>query len=347
MGLVNSQYLPRDVAEAMLVLGNAIAVPHALIAVLNCLSCIRDRWVIRGVQDIFADIMSQAIKGPEICTVMESEGYHVTKRRDDANSIPATLPMRVFPHVTIKSPLQTFSLVVQSGLCLWQVIRLLTVDSLPLTLQVVVKGTSDSKFPLPRDMPMTEEDITISTDVPSCLILSEAAASSCDWPFIAVLHKNDVLVVRRENGMIGTDLVTAIFHAGRRFEGTPLTDYVGRVIPMDEYPPNIVFVSRNCRALDFWEMVSQPLVFRAVAESFVASCTVRDVHAFIHWLENTGIHTLVRALGWHFMVQLNIDPDDDPKEIMLSARPGRLAIQPVAICQLIMTRIFIHQLKLI
>ena len=44
---------------------------------------------------------------------------------------------------------------------------------------------------------------------------------------------------------------------------------------------------------------------------------------------------------------LTIDPDSTPKDIILYPQPGRLAIQPNAICKLLMTKIFVSQVRLI
>ena len=347
MGLINMQYLPNDWSEALLVLGNAIAVPHALIALLNCLNCIRDQWTLGRAQEIFADIMSQAIKAPDVCIRFDNEGYFVTKGETGGSQVPATVPIRQFARVTVKSPLLSFSIIVQTGLCIRQVLQMVTGESFPLHLEVMVHSNETVRFPLPHDMRVTDQDMNIAANVPSCLILSEAVASANDWPFIAVLHKHDILIIGRSNGMTGSDMHAAIMQAGRNLDDGPVVDFIGKHVPDNASPPNVVFVTIQSRVIDLWELVARPIVFRPMAEAFVTSCMVRDIHGFIHWLDRIGVHAIVRSLGWHFLVQLDVDSDDTPKDVILTSKSGRLSIQPNAICQLLMTKIFINQVKLI
>eukprot|EP00435_Cladocopium_sp_Y103_P055143 s189_g18.t1 len=347
MGLINAQFLPYDLRDAMSVLGNAIAVPHALIAMINCITCLREEWTLRGPQAIFADVMSKAIKSHDVVIEHGDDGYWVKKGTPEVSSIPATEPVRAFAKAEIKAPLHSFSIWIQEGLCITQVLRKLTQESFPLSLEVIVHGTDDIKFVLPHDMIMHNLDIRIAVNVPSCLILSETIASATDWPFIAVLHPNGILVVSRDEVSTGADMSAAVVQAQVGMDDGPILDFVGRAISNENSPPNVLFVGRTAKLLDLWEMIRNPIRFQPQAETYVAACQVRDVHAFIHWMEKTGIHSTIRALGWHFLVQLNIDPDDTPKEIILTAKAGRLAIQPIAVCQIIMTRIFINQIRLI
>ena len=224
---------------------------------------------------------------------------------------------------------------------------MVTGESFPLHLEVMVHSNETVRFPLPHDMRVTDQDMNIAANVPSCLILSEAVASANDWPFIAVLHKHDILIIGRSNGMTGSDMHAAIMQAGRNLDDGPVVDFIGKHVPDNASPPNVVFVTIQSRVIDLWELVARPIVFRPMAEAFVTSCMVRDIHGFIHWLDRIGVHAIVRSLGWHFLVQLDVDSDDTPKDVILTSKSGRLSIQPNAICQLLMTKIFINQVKLI
>ena len=128
--------------------------------------------------------------------------------------------------------------------------------------------------------------------------------------------------------------------------GETVTHHLGNELDDQSVCPNVVFLCASSVTLDIIESVPVRPIFVMQAELYVAMMKVRDVHAFIHWLERTGIHGVIRALGWHLLVQLNIDPDEVDKEVILAPRIGRLAVTPQAIAQIVATRIFINQLRL-
>eukprot|EP00435_Cladocopium_sp_Y103_P053164 s137_g17.t1 len=344
MGLLSKQWLPEPEFQSTTIMGNAISVPHALIGILNMLAILRDSWVLRGVPETFASVMHSAIKADSIIVVPADGGFMICRRDQVQESIPATFPMRTFGKLNVKSPLHSFVVHVETGVKILEILAKLTAESMPALLDVLVDGFEDVKFPLLASLVMTEQVIQIRTNVPSCLFLTETTVKAVDWPFVALLHRKGILVIERCGDFLGTDVKAALASFDPEWDSR-LLDFAGRPIGDEVHPPNVVFLSKSCHVRDYWELLQTKVVFQKLAESFITSMPVRDVHAFIHWFDRTGILDAVRGLGWQFLVQLNNDADELPKDVLLMPVSGRLAVTPQAICQIIITKAFLNQLS--
>lgn len=345
MGLIYRQWIPEPEFQSTMIFGNAIAVPHALIGILNAIALIRDPWVIRGVPEIFAAVFHESMNASNICIRHEAGGFCIMRKELDDSQIPATIPMFEFAKVTVKSPMHSFMLSLEVGVNIGEAISRLTAESVPARLEVVIQNAGDVKFPLPPSLCMTAQCIDIWANVPSCLLLTEQGVKKADWPFILALHPDGILVLHRVGDALVVDVSAAIHQFSDAWVQAS-TDFMGRKLQDEEKCPNVMLLCDPMRVHDFRDRILVLPVFQMLAEAFHASIKVRDIQAFIHWIEKTGIHSVVRALGWHFLVQLSIDPEDMPKDVILAPKYGRLAVPPQASAQIIITRIFLNQIAL-
>eukprot|EP00435_Cladocopium_sp_Y103_P008923 s91_g2.t1 len=145
-------------------------------------------------------------------------------------------------------------------------------------------------------------------------------------------------------GLVCFDVENAVERFDFEWEA-PLLDYTGARLIEDSNAPNFVFLGITAKTLDFWEILRSPVAFRDLAQGFVTTIPQNQVHAFIHWIERTGTHALVKSCGWHFLSQLTQDPLNVPVEVYLLPRSDRLPVTTRAICQLVIERIFINQIK--
>ena len=263
----------------------------------------------------------------------------ICKKEEAMVSIPPTIPMHQFAKVSVKSPMHSFVMYLEVGLNVFQVVSKLAAESVPAKLEVVIQGLEDVKFPLPNSLSMTPENMNLWANVPSCLLLCEQSVKATSWPFVAALHPKGIVVVARQTDLRCVDVAAAVVHFSEEWDAIN-TDFLGRKLDDQSISPNVIFLCDPGTCLSFTESVPGRPVFTMLAESHVTQMRVRDIHAFIHWLERTGIHAAIRALGWHILVQLNVDPDEDLKEVILAPRVGRLAVTPQAIAPVSATRIF-------
>ena len=346
LGLIDRQWIPEQEFQSTKIFGNAISVPHALIGVLNAIAMIRETWTLRGIPEIFADVMSEALNATNLRVKHEDGGFVICKAERENDSIPPTIPTFEFAKLRIRSPMHSFVVFVEVGVNISQLIAMITAESVPNTLEIEIDGVNGLRFPLPASLCMSTHDTNVWANVPSCLLLTEQTIKACDWPFVVALHPKGMLVVLRRSDFLGVDLACAVSQFAGEWNAHG-TDFIGRRLEDQTVCPNVAFLCNLGVQIDFHELLRTQPVFKNMAEAHLSSMKVRDVHAFIHWLERTGIHSAVRALGWHFLVQLNVDPDEEEKDVILAPKVGRLAVTPQAIAQIIITRIVINQIGLI
>eukprot|EP00435_Cladocopium_sp_Y103_P006334 s3326_g2.t1 len=256
----------------------------------------------------------------------------------------AQLSSYSFAQIEVRTVGQNFKLHGQVGIGILDTLKLLTAGSIPTIRAVTVEDEHSRQTPLPDDRQLSSEGIVLFVDSPSQLLLSEQDVVASDWPIVAVLHSYGILVLKRQPRLMCFDVEKAVEQFDFEWEA-PLLDYTGARLIEDTMAPNIVFLGVTAKTLDFWELLRSPVAFRELAQGYVARIPQNQVHAFIHWIEKTGIHALIRSCGWQFLSQLNLEPLTVPLEVYLLPRSDRLAAAPRAICQLVIQRIFINQVK--
>eukprot|EP00435_Cladocopium_sp_Y103_P006454 s588_g2.t1 len=204
--------------------------------------------------------------------------------------------------------------------------------------------TLHGEVPLQDDRLLSSEGIVVFADSPCQLLLSEEDVVASGWPIVVVMHSYGILVLQRRPGLVCFDIENAVELFDFEWEA-PLLDYTGARLIEDSKAPNFVFLGISAKTLDFWELLRSPIAFQELAQGFVARIPQNQVHAFIHWIERTGTHALVKSCGWHFLSQLSQDPLNVPLEVYLLPRSDRLPVTTRAICQLVIQRIFINQIK--
>eukprot|EP00435_Cladocopium_sp_Y103_P008506 s2756_g2.t1 len=264
---------------------------------------------------------------------------------EDVPMVSRSTVLREFSRVTVKSAGQEFHLFLECGTCIPKILSLLTSESIPTLRSVTISDGLHGMTPLPEDLLATPDDLLLFVDSPCQLLLSEKDFVDSDWPYVILLHSRGILVLWRRAGMIGFDVEQAVENFDFEWEA-PLQNHIGQRLVEDSTPPNVLFLGATSVVRDFWEFVSTKVSFQPLAEGFMTCVSVRDVYPFTHWLHKTGILALIRTCGWQLLTSLNVDTDDVPKELFLLARSDRLAMSTRALCQLVLTRIFLMQLRL-
>eukprot|EP00435_Cladocopium_sp_Y103_P043937 s1625_g12.t1 len=272
----------------------------------------------------------------------ESVEPHLTSHQD-ASEAPVYAP-RQFARIEVKSAGQNFTLHGEVGINVLEALKLLTDESIPVIRAVTVEDEHSRQVPLQEDRLLSSEGIVLFVDSPCQLLLSEEDVVASNWPIVVVMHSYGILILKRRPGLVCFDIENAVENFDFEWEA-PLLDYTGARMIEDSAAPNFVFLGITAKTLDFWELLRSPVAFRELAQGFVARVPQNQVHAFIHWIERTGIHALVKSCGWQFLSQLNQEPLNVPLEVYLLPRSDRLPVTTRAICQLVIERIFINQIK--
>eukprot|EP00435_Cladocopium_sp_Y103_P012417 s727_g3.t1 len=258
--------------------------------------------------------------------------------------MPTVTVPRQFAQIEVRTAGQTFRMFGEVGIGILDVLKCLTDESIPTIRAVTVQDELLGQVPLQESRSLTPQGIILFVDSPCQMLLSEQDVIASNWPVVVVLHSLGILILKRQAGFMCYDVETAVESFDFEWEA-PLLDYTGNRMIEDSIAPNIVFLGTTAKVLDFWEMLRHPIAFRDLAQGFVTCIPQNQVHAFIHWIEKIGVHALVRSCGWQFLTQLNQEPPTVPLEVYLLPCADRFPVAPRALCQLVIERIFINQLK--
>eukprot|EP00435_Cladocopium_sp_Y103_P062220 s664_g23.t2 len=261
-----------------------------------------------------------------------------------ASDMPTAAVPRQFAQIEVRTAGQTFKMFGEVGIGILDVLKCLTDESIPTIRAVTVQDEHSGQTPLQESRRLTPQGIILFVDSPCQMLLSEQDVIASNWPFVVVLHSLGILILKRQAGFLCFDVETAVESFDFEWEA-PLLDYTGNRMIEDSIAPNIVFLGTTAKILDLWELLRHPIAFRELAQGFATRIPQNQVHAFIHWIEKIGVHALVRSCGWQFLTQLNQDPATVPIEVYLLPCSDRLPVAPRALCQLVIERIFINQIK--
>lgn len=194
--MVDECWLPKEEYISVSFLGNCISIPHATILLLNMIACVRPFWVTEGIDKIFTRTMSDPINSSNISIDFEQEGYWVRKRKADAD-IPATQEVYAFAKLSIQSPLQAVAACLQEGIMVHEVLKAILGSSMPCQFDIRVSKTSMLCVQMHPAMTMPTGHLQLHTAVPCCFMPTDQDMLDVDWPFVAVMTKEGLVIIKR------------------------------------------------------------------------------------------------------------------------------------------------------
>eukprot|EP00438_Fugacium_kawagutii_P015662 Skav208586 [mRNA] locus=scaffold3152:68059:72795:+ [translate_table: standard] len=337
-GLTSDIWLPREEYISVSLLGNSIAVPHALILILNMAACVRPFWFLRGIDSTFAQCMADPINATNMLIEHTDDGFWIRKR-DGQLGIPPTIPIHDFALVSTASPLQTVRLYVEVGMNVSMVLQHVLGNSLPAKLDILVKGAGSLRVQMHAEMSMPTGRLKLSSTVPCCFLPSDDAMKSTTWPFVAVMCIEDIVVMKRERHMKCDDirqcLACNVHH--EHADGTCF-DVYGIPICEDDEVPNVILYHR---AIDVESMVAvmpDGCSWQSKPQSFCMQLEAGYIPPVEHCLRNTGIFDFLLCLGWEVhTVWIHKFVEEDAKLVIMPT-DGRLNVQREAVANLMLIR---------
>lgn len=135
-GAIQPCWLPAQIDVAMTIMGNAIAIPHALIGLLNAVSYLRPLWHGDNIQLTFASVCSEHLSKDNIAIFAEDEGFWFCKADHEDDGCDPTENLRNVRTLTVTSPLQEFQLWVEEGICIRRLLQHMVGVSMPPQLDL-------------------------------------------------------------------------------------------------------------------------------------------------------------------------------------------------------------------
>ena len=350
--IMTATWIPRDWKAAMVTLGNAITVPHAVLAIINGVMFVCPDMFMYGVAETFSRVMKYRLQAEEVVFEADEHGI-VIKRREIALTlaISPTQPFRCIARLTIASPTDQFVVWCEEGLDIHEVLSVLTGPSMPACIDICPNHVEEFRIPVAGDFRMLKHDTTLHAAVPSAMILQEKmfATKLCDRSIACFLTEFGVVAVRAHGEILVDDIEMVIDHLGwYQHEHVACTSLVDRPLQSQDVCPllTIVMPEVHLDNMDEVEIVQVSHQFLAVPQGFVMKGSEQAMNRALNFLRQAKLITFVKCFGWHFSVDIPRTPQPEVLELHLTRMPGVLAVLQSAMRQLIESRVFAFLLDL-
>jgi len=334
-------WFPDDHRASIRMLGNAIATPHALLALTNALAFL---FELSGVEarDLMMQAMSQRMTARNIKWERKWGGFSF---EFDEEVCQPTLAMHAEQCIKIRSPVDTVMFHAERNVNVLMAMKALVGRSLPNEINMLPGGDLDARVTLQAQMNVGDYDIQLFTGVPCALDIplnafSVIAAKALE---IAVLTSDGPYVVRRDHGMTVQDVVTLIDHSfGIRCNH--LTGLLGERHPMQMICPDAVFAmdiegaSDDLSILEFVDITIDDRGF-----CFRGQYPV--LKEFFEFLHRTALVGVIKALGWILVADAQSVTDTCVNVWMLVRRPSALAIPQDELAYCLAIHLFLVKIR--
>ena len=314
-------WLPSDHRDMVRMLGNAVAIPHALVGLTNALAFIFELSGVE-IQELQIEAMSKRMTSQNLKWSRKWGGFSF---EIDEDVCAPTLMMHSHQKITIRSPVDLVTFFAEKDVNVMGALRALLGISLPNEIFFLPGGDLDARISLFAQLHVGSHDIQLFAGVPSSLnIPSKAfsiaeANSSC----IIVLTKTGPHVVRRDHGMTIQDVTVIVDHN----LGIRCTHLVG--IFGERHPP-LMICPDAVIAMDYESSPDDLEIFDFVEVrmdeqelAFVSDWTV--LKDFVTFLQKTTLIDIIQ--GWMMVADAQTVVNDDIRKFMVVRRPSSLAVQ--------------------
>ena len=287
-------WLPDDHRACIRILGNAIATPHALMALTNALAFL---FELSGVEarDLMMQAMNQRMTARNLSWERKWGGFSFWV---DEDVCQPTLAMHAEQCIKIRSPIDLATFHAERNVNVQMALNALLGRSLPNEICLLPGGDLDARVALQAQMNVGDFDIQLFAGVPCALDIPLNAFSviSAKALEIAVLTKEGPFVLRRDHGMTVQDVVTLIDHSfGIRC--THLVGLLGERHPMQMICPDAVFAMDVEGAAD--DLAILEFVDVTIDErGFCFRAPFPALKEFFEFLHRTTLIDVIRCLGW-------------------------------------------------
>ena len=334
-------WMPADFRITARLLGNAIATPHALVAVTNAMAFLAGYTGVE-IQQIMMEAMTGRFTSQNLLWERKWGGFSFTIDEDVCRP---TMLMHDIQKVTVFSPTERFVLQAERDVVIWDAIQVLTGPSTPKELHLMPGGDLEARVTLPKSFTVKGQQISIFSPVPCVLGVSTKsfAIGSHNMSCIVVLSVNGTFVLRRDQGMTVQDVQTIMNH---HFEQrcSHLVGILGdRLHPQTLCPDAVIARDResapsDLQVLEFIQVHTDDgtLRFSSSHEALVQ---------FTEFLQDTGLMETLPALGWIFTTDVEAFIQRRSEQITLLRKPTALAMLQDELAYFLAIFLFISKIK--
>eukprot|EP00434_Breviolum_minutum_P018580 symbB.v1.2.016388.t1/scaffold1246.1/size129174/5 len=339
-GTTNPLILPKNIRKAIHIVGNCIAVPHAVLAVANAAAFYMPSLSQVDVQELVHKVHALRLH-PDNMIALEGELSFSFQKRVEIGISP-TQPLHSFHYIRITSPLEEFVLECEVGVGIIEAVKILTGPSFPAELFIVFDHQPTARIYVPDDMTMAEHDLHLQANVPNVLMINEeyitneVVSSTC----VVVLFPEKTVVYMRQKDMTCGDVVELINCTHEDEEPHFILNLMGLKLSDGSICPTCVFAVYH---LIQWQDMSilNMIKIETCKQMMRFSGSGQALKDTLELFHKTGTTQMLHALGWHFVSVFDTEGNLQMDSIILIRRTATFNAMIPDITMFIMSRFFI------
>lgn len=344
----NDLWLPSDPQTATRMLGNAIAVPHAALGIVNGLAFLNKDLTQVEVQELILEVLGLRLNSGNMKWNWEDGGVRFF--RFEETSDDQTQPMHEFFQIKMSTPTQRFQLFCEPGVKVTEAIQILTGPSNPAQLSMTLGQQHDYKFALPKDFSMPCENISLFAGVPSVIMVDKSFFHG--YPdeirtIVVFTHSGVCLICRSQNMTVAE--VAQIVRCKYVGEHVPtLLNIGGEVLAEQAISPIcVVGMDRPIKSCDITILSMLQIRVDGNMISFRgAPVALKD---WLRVMSESNYHELLSTMGWMIVApteMISNTTDFQIHELQMIQKPNNIALMVDDFIMFFMTRLFIGSVQL-
>lgn len=344
-GLLDRCWLPLDMSSCMLYLGNAIAIPHALIALLNGLLYVDQGSKALPIQDTFAEIMGGHITKQNIRIDFKDGGMWIFKGVNDEIEYDLTQPMACVTGVTVETPVGSFRIRCQYGIRVLVGLKAVLGASVPGQLDIRCGEDRSSQMPLPEHMVHDSSSLKLHANVMSRMLLEEKDFMRFGSEVVRVLTSNGPICLQRHDNMEIQDVIMAL-HAIHGEGDWHLFGLSNEAWKMRDHCPDVVFAIQRSvigSILPIGDCLGLAIPMEDALAWHGTHAQIRELIRIIH--ESVAVDFL-QCMGWHFTLSID-DMEATKTTLVMTSKPGQIHAPLETARMFLISRVFIASMPTI
>ena len=342
-GLLDKCWLPHMITPSMHYMGNAIAIPHALIAVLNGIMYIDGDILNLTVQECFAAIMGEHVTKSNIQIVIEQDGFWVSKGQMPDTRLDLTQPMSRFAMMVTQTPLGSFRIRCQFGLSILTCMKSILGASMPNQVDIHYGEDKSYHMPVSEMLKFEHPNIQIHANVMSRLLLDEKSFCTMHHDVVRVLTPDTPVCLERHPNMEIQDLLLALRVSHQNDIEWIFYGLSKQPWSLRDTCPDIVFAFGQ-RQVSSVLHVGDCLGLVLPTENALAwHGTVTQIDELTRVIRASLAWEFLTCVGWHFTRSAH-ENDALMATLFMTPKPGCLHAPFETARMLLITRIFIATL---
>ena len=335
----NDLWLPLDGRQAIHMIGNAIAIPHAALALCNALAFLCPDMTQVEVHELIVAVHSQRLHAGNMTWTFDDEGVRFHPKSDD---VEATQPIHETFQVTISSPTKTWKFQCEPGVRLFDAIAVPTGKSIPSSLTITIGNESNSRVQMPRDFIMPRADVALSVAVPSVLMVEQAfrEISPAKLSCFIVLTPSKIFVLQHDHAMNAREVGHYIMYFDESMMLPEIVSILGERIPDDTVAPTCFIAMNHGRVCQDFEVVRtlKVVIDTSMMTFYGSEIALKE---FASLIKRSGIQQLLHAVGWQMSYPIRYPDIDKVTCVEICPIPNRLNMLLQDVVALLISRLFV------